>query len=333
MSSYTQFQSESEGDSDDSQKVNTVDDNTNEYGPKFQIGTYCYCDNNAFAVITDISFDECIILNLFRKKQQTMEISSLKIMTKSIDIQKAKKMYQKYKNTNNNTMEMISHKISKPQKPKPQQQSNAGQQMRSNCEKRFCGPKCAMHAIYGICFVLFLILIAFAICFLLYGLPLVNNGNKLKNSLIESKCFIMNYDIINCMYDCYKCDDIARCNKCKGPFCSKCDAAAYKYYATSKSVCDDIKLESQLSYGECPQQANELLSVGVEYNCYIPMTNDKCVYNNKNIFVFKNVDESVSIGEMYVDMGYVGIGLGFLCLFVIVGIRCKKCINNLPCMN
>lgn len=312
MSSYVQFESDND----------TMD---------HIVGSYCYYDNN-FAVITNISLDECVIFDLFKRQRKTVKLQSLTLITKSSDIEKAKRMHQKYENKKNNAMEMATHKSQQLDKlddtVSVQQISSI-----SNIERRFCGPKCGIHALYGICLTLFLISNGFAVWFLYYGLPLVSDGDAFQKTLIKSRCLISNYEAVGCSYDCYECDGPI-CRNCEGPFCNECNAGAYRYYATSSSLCGhDIKLESMLNYGECPVKGNELLTMNIEYDCYISVTDNNCQYNGKNVFVFKDNDQSISIGQKYVDIGYIGIGLGCLCLSVIIGIKCRKCIKNLPCMN
>ena len=139
---------------------------------------------------------------------------------------------------------------------------------------------------------------------------------------------------MDCQYECYECEDTARCDTCNGPWCNYCDGAAYKYYATSTLCDDDIILHLQLNYGDCPiLDVDDILTLDIEYDCYIPITNKQCKYNGESVFVFDNDDESIHIGHKYVDIGYILVTFGCICLCIMITICCRRCIKNLPCMN
>ena len=90
----------------------------------------------------------------------------------------------------------------------------------TKAQQKFCGPNCCIYGIYSILFVLFLILVGLTIWFINYGQPLMQNGMDFQDSLVGTKCYLTKYDIQDCNYQCYKCDDIINCDDCNGPWCS-----------------------------------------------------------------------------------------------------------------
>eukprot|EP01083_Nonionella_stella_P129171 391742_1 len=295
MADYIPFQSESELQSDD-QRTNGA--------PMPHI-----CKNV-----------ECITLDLSQQKKKPVQ-------TQSLTLKKAKAMYCKHQmdQRQREQIEMSIHQSSKPHNTAPIDYS-------SSCwERRFCGKRCIPRALYGICLLLFVFLIGFSVYFIYYASPIVTDGTAFQNVLTKSECFLLKYDMVECSYDCYECENSAFCNKCNGPFCSACDAGSYTYYATATALCGaNVTLESQLTYGDCPQQAHDVLPTGVSYTCYIPLTNGQCQYNGKHIFVFKDKDKSIIMAQHYLFMAYIGIALA--CLGCVT-VQCRKCIKKLPCMN
>lgn len=332
-SSYLQFQSESDDQSESDNQIEA--DQHREQQIHFEVGSYCYGDNNSFCVITNINIksEECVIFDLFRKKSNMVTLESLRPITKTQDLKKARKIYEKLKNNKDKKGKKQSSGFVELTSKK--KRDDSFREYTGIAQEKCCGQNCCTYGTYCICFVLFLIFVGLSSWFLNYGIPRLENGNKFQDTLIKSQCLLINYTISQCDYDCYKCDDTARCDHCNGPWCSKCKGAYYKYHATATKLCgNNIKLQSKLNYNDCPVAGHDLLNIGQSYDCYVSVTNNnECIYNDKAIFVFTDNDKIISIGAKFVDIGYIGISLSVLCLSVIIIVCCKKCIKNLPCMN
>ena len=112
--------------------------------------------------------------------------------------------------------------------------------------------------------------------------------------------------MMSCQYSCHACDETAACAKCDWPFCNACSAGAYQYQATSVLCGDEQTLDSQLGFGDCPEQQDDLRQNG-RYSCYVSVDQDGSC---EGPFVFDGNDRKIEIGQEYVDAGYVGLSLG-----------------------
>ena len=109
MSSYLPFQNESDQDYHSKEEEESISDDKNKQ--RFHIGSYCYNERKSFSVITNIQFDECVIINLSKKQRKTVKLASLQLITNSKDLKKAQRLHQKYKgNLQNIKMETKHHK-------------------------------------------------------------------------------------------------------------------------------------------------------------------------------------------------------------------------------
>lgn len=109
-SAYLQFENESDKeDHSSSEDHESIVANNDKH--KFHIGSYCYGERKAFSVITNIQFDECVILNLSNKQRKNVKLSSLQLITDSKHLRKAQNMHQKHKkNLQSTRMKIKSHR-------------------------------------------------------------------------------------------------------------------------------------------------------------------------------------------------------------------------------